>query len=79
MKYYSVHKRYYLEIILKKYNSQWHFWLQDLTVSASEAEMLALLPFWPSVYTKLATDTDRRVREQANIALEAVVKETNFT
>ena len=38
--------------------------------------MLAVLPFWPSVYTKLATDTDRRVREQANVALQAVVKET---
>ena len=46
----------------------------DLSATATEPDMLAVLPFWPSVYSKLATDTDRRVREQAHIALEAVVK-----
>ena len=36
--------------------------------------MVALLPFWPSVYNKLATDCDGRVREQAHVALHAVVR-----
>ena len=46
----------------------------DLANTASEEDMLAVLTFWPSVYTKLAMDTDRRVREQVHIALAEVVK-----
>jgi len=46
----------------------------DLTEPLGEVEMLALLPFWPSVYNKLATDVDRRVRELAHTCLMRVVK-----
>ena len=35
--------------------------------------MVCLLPFWSSVYTKLATDCDGRVREQAHTGLLSVV------
>jgi hypothetical protein len=35
--------------------------------------MLAVLPFWPSVYNKLGTDGDRRVRELAHASLALVV------
>ena len=40
----------------------------------AEAAMAAVLPYWPTVYSKLATDTDRRVRELAHLALAAVVR-----
>jgi len=46
----------------------------DLTEPLGEVEMLCVLPFWPSVYNKLATDVDRRVRELAHTCLMAVVK-----
>jgi len=46
----------------------------DLTEPLGEVEMLTLLPFWPSVYNKLATDGDRRVRELAHTCLLSVVK-----
>ena len=36
--------------------------------------VVALLPYWPTVYGKLATDTDRRVRELAHTALAAIVR-----
>jgi hypothetical protein len=46
---------------------------QELAVAATEADMLAVLPFWPSVYNKLGTDGDRRVRELAHASLALVV------
>ena len=46
----------------------------ELSAAASEADMLTVLPFWPAVYNKLATDGDRRVRELAHTALGLVVK-----
>eukprot|EP00092_Neocalanus_flemingeri_P024263 GFUD01026312.1.p1 GENE.GFUD01026312.1~~GFUD01026312.1.p1 ORF type:complete len:1657 (-),score=379.47 GFUD01026312.1:31-5001(-) len=46
----------------------------DLTEPLGEAEMLSVLPYWPSVYNKLATDGDRRVRELAHACLMSVVK-----
>jgi len=46
----------------------------DLTEPMGEVEMLTVLPFWPSVYNKLATDGDRRVRELAHTCLMSVVK-----
>jgi len=39
-----------------------------------ETTMTSVLPYWPSVYNKLATDTDRRVRELAHTALSLVIK-----
>ena len=33
-----------------------------------EASVKALLPFWPRLYSKLASDSDRRVREAAQKA-----------
>ena len=42
--------------------------------SDGESTMTAVLPYWPSVYNKLATDTDRRVRELAHSALSLVIK-----
>ena len=41
---------------------------------AGETTMTSVLPYWPSVYNKLATDTDRRVRELAHTALALVIK-----
>ena len=42
--------------------------------SDGETTMASVLPYWPSVYNKLATDTDRRVRELAHTALNLVIK-----
>jgi len=45
----------------------------DLAKEATSEDMLAVLPYWPSVYTKLAGDGDRRVRELSHSSLGAVV------
>ena len=42
--------------------------------SDGEPTMTAVLPYWPSVYNKLASDTDRRVRELSHTALSLVIK-----
>jgi hypothetical protein len=47
---------------------------QELCAAATEADMLSVLPFWPAVYNKLATDGDRRVRELAHTAMGLVVR-----
>ena len=45
----------------------------DLSETLTDVEMVAILPFWPSVYTKLATDNDGRARELAHSCLAVVV------
>ena len=44
-----------------------------LCEAASAETVLAVLPFWPRIYTKIAVDNDRRVREAAQRANLKVV------
>ena len=46
----------------------------ELLEAAEASVVLCVLPYWPSVYGKLALDHDRRVRELAHQALEALVR-----
>ena len=47
---------------------------KELSEEYSEEEMVTLLPYWTSVYTKLALDCDGRVREQSQGCLLSVVR-----
>ena len=40
----------------------------ELCPALSESEARALLPFWPRIYSRVALDQDRRVREAAQKA-----------
>ena len=42
-------------------------------MNSTDDVMVSVLPFWPSVYNKLAVDTDHRVRELTHIALKHIV------
>ena len=46
---------------------------KELSEEYSEEEMVTLLPYWTSVYTKLALDCEGRVREQSHGCLLSVV------
>ena len=46
---------------------------QDLAEKLGEAEMLAVLTYWPSVFNKLATDIEGRIRELSFIVHKIVV------
>nr|XP_039266138.1 E3 ubiquitin-protein ligase listerin-like [Styela clava] len=46
----------------------------DLCRSCKQHEVLTVLPYWPRVYNKLFEDNDRRVREHAQNAMNAIAE-----
>lgn len=47
---------------------------QEAVGGLEEEELLAVLPYWPELYSKLGTDWDRRVRELAHTCLAGLAR-----